>query len=261
MIINDKKLSLIVKLFISYGLLLNFAFLFYVFNTDPSSDQTARGAVFTNLLVWTATLFTPIAAYFFYDSWKDQKNYDLKKDLLIQVSNLVSTQYIKIAEPTQKFKRLKEIDTTQITISSGDGIKTYYEIRLLNEIYVLLKTYEEFSQDSSLMEYKDAFCDKAFQLERFLIQIEKQYSNYCEVLGLDNNVNCTKRGYYKGDSKTQAQQSIDQILKFFNIGLEFDQYNKNKWVSSYTITFTTAATEFDEKYNDFIKALTNKLRA
>ena len=257
-LINDKKLSLIAKLIITYLLLLDFAFLIFALTASPSTDVAS---VTASLLGWTATLFTPIAAYFFYDSWKDQKNYDLKKELLIQVSNLVSTQYIKIAEPAKKIKRLEEINTTQITISSVDGINTCYQLSLLNEIYVLLKTYEEFSQDSSLMEHKDEFCDKAFQLERFLIQIEKPYSNYCKVLGLDKNVNSTKREYYKGDSQNQAKESINQILVFFNEGLKFDKYNKNIWVSSYTITFKEAVTEFDEKYNEFIKALTSRLRA
>lgn len=257
-LINDKKLSLIAKLLIAYILLLDFAFLIFAFTASPSTDIAS---VTASLLGWTATLFTPIAAYFFYDSWKDQKNYDLKKELLIQVSNLVSTQYIKIAEPAKKIKRLEEINTTQITISSIDGINNCYQLSLLNEIYVLLKTYEEFSQDASLMEYKDAFCDKAFQLERFLIEIEKKYRNYCEVLGLDNNVNCTKRECYKGDSKTQVQQDINEILYYFRSGLEFQQYNEDKWVLSYKITFEKAVNEFDDKYNDFIKALTSKLRA
>ncbi|PPC04604.1 hypothetical protein SOI76_14850 [Acinetobacter pittii] len=38
-------------------------------------DSGLIGA-YTNLLVFNATLFTPIAAYFFYDNWKDQRTYE-----------------------------------------------------------------------------------------------------------------------------------------------------------------------------------------
>lgn len=45
-------------------------------------DATLIGA-YTNLLVFNATIFTPIAAYFFYDNWKEQKK-------LIKLANIAS---------------------------------------------------------------------------------------------------------------------------------------------------------------------------
>lgn len=73
-IIKDNKLNLFLKLFFSYAVLIAFVLFLYTFSTDPTSNLTDRGAVLTNLLVWSATLFTPISAYFFYDSWKEQHN-------------------------------------------------------------------------------------------------------------------------------------------------------------------------------------------
>lgn len=42
---------------------------------DIKLDSGLLGA-YTNLLVFNATLFTPIAAYFFYDNWKEQRKYE-----------------------------------------------------------------------------------------------------------------------------------------------------------------------------------------
>ena len=111
-IINDKKVSLIAKLIISYLLLLDFAFLFYVFNTDPGSDQTARGAVFTNLLVWTATLFTPIAAYLFYDSWKEQHNKTVLCEAAKKVYYILHNERVELYELKELLaKRVKIFDS------------------------------------------------------------------------------------------------------------------------------------------------------
>ncbi len=78
-LINDRKLSLIAKLIIAYILLLDFAFLIFALTAGPSTDVAS---VTASLLGWTATLFTPIAAFFFYDTWKEQKNFDTDLEIL-----------------------------------------------------------------------------------------------------------------------------------------------------------------------------------
>lgn len=76
--IKISSLGLVAKLIVilSYLILIT-TIIFVVVNLllDISIDSGIIGA-YTNLLVFNATLFTPIAAYFFYDNWKDQRKYE-----------------------------------------------------------------------------------------------------------------------------------------------------------------------------------------
>ena len=76
--IKISSLGLVAKLIVilSYLILVT-TIIFVVVNLllDISIDSGIIGA-YTNLLVFNATLFTPIAAYFFYDNWKDQRKYE-----------------------------------------------------------------------------------------------------------------------------------------------------------------------------------------
>ena len=260
-IINDKKISLIAKLIISYLVLLAFAFLFYVFNTDPSSDQTARGAVFTNLLVWSATIFTPIAAYFFYDSWKDQKNYELKKELMIKLSELVSTQYIKITKYARMADRLKHVKEYEIRLPSFYKSKHSYDSDLLNEIFSILEIYEGFSSDSSLKKYKNTFDTSAFALSVFLRNIERKYDEYAKKLEFNLDDNRIQSKSYTVVSRQKVDRCIIYIEIEMDKKLDFETIDINGVVSKNSITYDEAHDNFDKAYKDFLKQITEKMKA
>ncbi len=261
-IINDKKISLIAKLIISYLVLLAFAFLFYVFNTDPSSDQTARGAVFTNLLVWSATIFTPIAAYFFYDSWKDQKNYELKKELMIKLSELVSTQYIKITKYARMADRLKHVKEYEIRLPSFYKSKHSYDSDLLNEIFSILEIYEGFSSDSSLKKYKNTFDTSAFALSVYLKNIEKKYEEYAKKLELDLDLSEISSRSYTEERRKKVEPCIIYIELEMDKKLDFETIDDNGVVISRNpTTYDEAHDNFDKAYKDFLKQITEKMKA
>ncbi|NNH78311.1 hypothetical protein HLH17_11645 [Acinetobacter sp. ANC 5380] len=260
-LVDDKKFSLIAKLIISYLLLLDFVILFYVFNTDPASDQTARGAVFTNLLVWSATIFTPIAAYFFYDSWKDQKNYELQKELMMKLSELVSTQFLKIMKYARRADRLKEIENSEIIIPNFSEAKYCYDTDLLNEIFAVLKIYEGFSNDESLKPYKDKFDNHAFELTRFLKKIENKYSAYTSILEIVPESDMTQTKTYQPGRKQKVRGEIWSIRYIMESETEFENTDINGNINRYKITYDKAHDDFEQSYNDLIKAITNKMKA
>ena len=118
---NIKKFELIVKLIIAYSTLLAFIILFYSFNTNPASignDLNAKGAVFSNLLVWSATIFTPIAAYFFYDSWKEQYNHSIYSKKIQEVSDAYVAVFYKMLTIDNKMLKLK-FDIASLSKSLG----------------------------------------------------------------------------------------------------------------------------------------------
>lgn len=126
---NIKKFELIVKLIIAYSTLLAFIILFYSFNTNPASvgnDLNAKGAVFSNLLVWSATIFTPIAAYFFYDSWKEQYNHSVYSKQIQEVLDAYVAVFYKMLTIDNRMLKLN-FDIASLTKSLG------YQYSLENE--------------------------------------------------------------------------------------------------------------------------------
>jgi hypothetical protein len=118
---NIKRFELIVKLIISYLTLLAFIILFYSFNTNPASagnDLNAKGAVFSNLLVWSATMFTPVAAYFFYDSWKEQYNHSVYSKQIQEVLDSYVTVFYKMLTIDNRMLKLN-FDIASLTKSLG----------------------------------------------------------------------------------------------------------------------------------------------
>ncbi|TCB55591.1 hypothetical protein [Acinetobacter terrae] len=253
-IIDDKKLSLIMKLAISYVLLLNFVFLFYVFNTDPSSDQTARGAVFTNLLVWSATLYAPLAAFFLYDSWKEQKQYEITKELMIDVITVLSDLYIKIGKAINLAERLKEIDNDKITLQSFINAKELRNVDDLNKIYALIHLYENITGDKALMKYKSNFDKTTFEIETFLTKLDLLYLQYFESLDLKIESNFTRTQTYKKDEKAIVKNNIDAINNIFKNPMPFSNNE-----IPYDLSFDQSKKNFERSYENFIQKISEIL--
>lgn len=253
-IINDKKISLLVKLIISYLLLLNFAFLFYVFNTDPGSDQTAKGAVLTNLLVWTATLFTPIAAYFFYDSWKEEKRYEITKELMIDISTILSDLYMKIEKSAILASYLKETKDHKIILNNLINVEELRNTNDLNKIYALINLYKSITNDKKLMEYKSNFDKTTFELVLFLTKLDPLYLQYIESLDLKIESIYIKTKTYKEGEKEKVKEQIFKINYYLNNPLPF-----GKEIKDYNLTFDTSRENFKKSYEKFIEEISKRL--
>lgn len=177
-IINDKKLSLIAKLIISYVLLLDFAFLFYVFNTDPSSDQTSRGAVFTNLLVWTATLYAPIAAYFFYDSWKEQKSYDLEREQLSNALNQLSKISTDLYKSRSDIHQISKVATQIVYVPSYLKRKEFDYVHELFTLYSFINNYSQITNNEDLIKLYNKLekgCYNFYSTKKNILNHYKKY--------------------------------------------------------------------------------------
>ncbi|MFW1942905.1 hypothetical protein ACG93R_05290 [Acinetobacter guillouiae] len=89
----NKKIELLAKLTITYVIMLGICFLLYSYVVIPTNGAEKINAI-TGLLGWSATIFAPIAAYFFLNSWKEQTQYNsaLEKieEMLEQITFLVN---------------------------------------------------------------------------------------------------------------------------------------------------------------------------
>ncbi|MCJ8163137.1 hypothetical protein [Acinetobacter zhairhuonensis] len=258
-IIDDKKLSLFFKLIISYALLLNLAFLFYVFNTDPASDQTAKGAVLTNLLVWTATLFTPVAAFFFYDSWKEQKNYEFKKEILIKLNDLAASEYIKILKKSRSADRLKKIKDEIIILSDFNKVLESMNNDIFNEMYALAKIHQKLTGKSVIIDLKEKFDLNSFEIVNILSKLEIQYNLYYKKLNLESSINNQYRSYKKGE-KDVVTIEINEINYLISKKFEFYRTDLNGIDHYYEITYDEAVNRFTDSYNLLLDKIVSEIK-
>lgn len=235
-------------------------FVFYCNYYDVRGTEGSIGA-YANLLVFDATIFAPIAAYFFYDNWKEQKNYELQKELMMKLSELVSTQFLKIMKHARRADRLKEVENSEIVIPNFSDAKYCYDTDLLNEMFAVLKIYEGFSNDESLKPYKDKFDNHAFELTTFLKKIEKKYSAYSSILEIVPESDMTQTKTYKIGQKQKVREKILNIKYIMESETEFENTDINGNINRYKITYDKAHDDFEQSYKDFIKTITNKMKA
>lgn len=266
-IIDDKKVSLIAKLIISYVLLLDIAFLFYVFNTDPSSDQTARGAVFTNLLVWTATLYAPIAAYFFYDSWKEQKNYDLKKNLIEKIIEGVSSTQYSILMRMRYANALTEINKNLIVfknIESITNIEGQREYHIL--AYANIAIFEKLTNNEEIRQAYRWYESYSMTLEKFHLQIANIYKDYygkieqdlLKDLLKDSDDFTIRHKNYEKNEKVKFKFEIQkmEILMENNEEIKYS----GKIPIKYSITYHDLVKDFELKTDELITLLVKQIK-
>lgn len=96
----DKKVDLIAKLFITYIFILALCFLVYSLVVLPTNGAEKVNAII-GLLGWSATIYTPVAAYFLLDSWKDQTKYNANLELLTEMVQVLSEISNAISEVRQ----------------------------------------------------------------------------------------------------------------------------------------------------------------
>lgn len=132
---------LMFKVFFFIWLLTTVIFIWFCNYYKVYGDGSSIGA-YMNLLVFDATLFAPIAAYFFYDNWKEQHNTKLCSDIAQRIWNKLDLVSSLTHDPSRKFNRIWEI--------SGDefnNLKPY----MINTMSQLEHTVIEVKSDLKLL--------------------------------------------------------------------------------------------------------------
>jgi hypothetical protein len=182
-IISDKKLSLFAKLLVSYVLLLDFAFLIFAFTAEPTTDVAS---VTASLLGWTATLFTPIAAYIFYDSWKDQNQHNKLQEIIVDTYTAITVLRKNIIrlKMNNKFIRIEDY----LHLNDDDFLKTITKLReeYTDKINILRHEYDRTQNQLSLLSF---YSDEDIKLNfesisnhhyKLIERLEVAYKEYTE---------------------------------------------------------------------------------
>ncbi len=89
---------LMFKVFVFIWLLSTVIFIAFCNYYGVEGDGSSIGA-YMNLLVFDATIFAPIAAYFFYDNWKEQHNLTKKvqkAEMLLETYHLITQRFVNL---------------------------------------------------------------------------------------------------------------------------------------------------------------------
>lgn len=180
----NKNVELVGKLFLAYLLLIGICFLIYILAAMPES-KTDKVTSIMGLLGWSATIFTPIAAFILLDSWKSQIKYNARLEQIVNVIDelsRLSKQIDKVRNDPKVFSYLyklflayEDYQDNDIEIFElpdfTDIFQTLENIRVCNlKIYI----YDEKMQ-SHIFQKKISGQDSYEKLERYIKGLEASF--------------------------------------------------------------------------------------
>lgn len=180
----NKNVELVGKLFLAYLLLIGICFLIYILAAMPES-KTDKITSIMGLLGWSATIFTPIAAFILLDSWKSQIKYNARLEQIVNVIDelsRLSKQIDKVRNDPKVFSYLyklflayEDYQDSDIEIFElpdfTDIFQTLENIRVCNlKIYI----YDEKMQ-SHIFQKKISGQDSYEKLERYIKGLEASF--------------------------------------------------------------------------------------
>lgn len=213
-----------------------------------SITEGSLGA-YANILVFDATIFAPIAAYFFYDNWKDQKNYDLNKEILLEVDSVLYSIYDELGKYSRRVIKLKDVENYKIELEGQNENKRFIHPNKINELESKCSLFDTLNNTNiNILQYN--FCLVAFRLGIVLEKIYVSYDKYSAEIN-SRAVDLTITSSYKKDERSKLNIEINDIKYTINKKYEFHISNENNSVNSIYLTFDELNKEFVKTYNDF----------
>lgn len=213
------KFSFIVKLILTYLVLLAICFLFYALIISPVKDVDKVESI-VGLLGWSATIFAPIAAYFLIDSWKQQKLYELKKEYIMYILQDLRPIFLNTLILSSEANNIK--DTNSKLVINTEYFD--YNAKLIGNLTINLHSnilvFSKLTNNTRISElYKDLEIHSFF-IDHHYKEINKLYTRYFEEFKKDRNYD-KDRNYnifreYVGSENYTLIIEIRLIDKFFN---------------------------------------------
>lgn len=194
-----------------------FIFAFLLGKSITSNFSSDKAAVISNFFVWSATLFAPIVVILLINSWKVQKDFELKKEF--------SLQLLKDLQPL--FVELIEIRSISFNIfKSSDELvlyKSFLEGKYLDLSKEAYKCYSNINTITKL--YSSTELDSLYnKLEKHCQQVDFLFSElnhglyqeyYDMALTFDiSYIKFNKNKFYKHDERERLIEQIRKIERF-----------------------------------------------
>ncbi|OAL78418.1 hypothetical protein AY606_08275 [Acinetobacter sp. SFB] len=217
----DKKIKLLGKLTVAYFLLIGICFLIYILVVTPESGADKVSAIM-GLLGWSATIFTPIAAYLLLDSWKDQRKYELEYEYLSNIIKNLKPIYEELIIIRGNSLIIKNTNEKLILYNDFITRSNLNFQNVLLSLYPDIKIYSKIKKDDFLEKIYLQFDKKCFQIQMhytFLIGFYSEYYDQSISINLiyknKGNTNDIKEKMYSYSDQLNLKEQIIKIDDFF----------------------------------------------
>lgn len=202
----DKKINLLAKLFITYILLLAICFLFYGLVVLPTNGAEKVNAII-GLLSWSATIYAPLAAFFLLDSWKDQKEYELKKEYISLSLHDLRPIFSKLLVISTNTNNIEKVDDYLVINKEYLDYKALELGSSVTNLFGNIKVFSKIDNNSNILELYDDFEMHVFFIDYIYKTLIKRYKNYYDEFSRDRNPSQDFdidifRGYLGSESKS-----------------------------------------------------------
>lgn len=259
---DKKKKDLLIKLLSSFFTLLSVCLaIALLINLKFRQDYAT---VIVGMLGVCATLYAPVAAYFFYDSWKDQKNYDFKKSLIENIIENYSSIHYSVLMNARYGKAVSEIDKELIVFQNFEKVspsKNYSNPHTL--VYANISIYEKLTGDEEVRKLYRWFESCTMTLDTIHMEIFQIYKDYYERIDKSLFEDLAKdsirhRVYKDSDEKNLFNYEIKQMkdLKEFKSQIKYHGNNLIEYEKNYHELIEM----YEEKADELITLLIEKIK-
>lgn len=134
-------------------------------------------SVLSNMFVWSATLIAPLVVILLINSWKSQKDYELRKEIATKILNDTHSIEMYVIDVLSMIKTIKDINnylviySTYLSEHPTDLLlelkKSYANIKIFNELYD-----KDFGEKFSRLQI---YC---FRIDEHIKELNSSYSIY-----------------------------------------------------------------------------------
>lgn len=259
---EEKTLIFAIAIFVTLGiaslLIFNGWWEYYVDDAKIEEKKTFTKygkeymSALVNLSVFVATLFAPIAALILYDNWKIQKNYDLNKEILLSIDNIIFDIYNDIFKRINCITSLYEIDSYKISIENypeNKNLSNY--VNEINQLQSKIELYDALNK-KNLKEHFNNFGGSIFRITHISQNIFDVYDDYASKIKIENSKN-TVSVKYTNSEKIMYKNEIDNLKKAL---LKKHRYQSSDLSEMIFLDFIDALDDFKNQY----QTITNEVR-
>lgn len=264
---DKKNKGLLIKLLSSFFTLLIFCLAIALLINLKFRQDCAT--VIVGMLGVCATLYAPVAAFFFYDSWKDQKQYELEKQYAEDILMTAISIHDELTREYYSF--LNFISYMQNKLIAINGL--YSSENMYNYSKAINDTSAKFELLQSVLNKKinksilDNFEYSVICLNSLNNTMKELYEDYYKLLPDDmKNSNTTKTLSKKTNNnllinKLKIEESEKIMVSHFskNIRLELNLHYKGNYIY-YEKTHTEYKEMLDEAYKNIAELLIQKIK-
>lgn len=209
------------------------------------------------LIAATGSILSSLIIILFYDSWKDQKNYDLNKEILLSIDNIIFEIYNDLFKRINCLTVLHEIDKNKIHLENYDENKFLSNyVNELNQLQSKIELYDALN-NKNLKNHVSNFGGSIFKVVSISKTIYDSYEKFSKKIEI-KKINNTLSERYTNNEKLIFKSEIEAVKKAMS---KKHRYHSLDYSIVTFLNFDEAFIEFKNEYNTITEEIRKNLRA